>query len=544
MHRRGARQSDLRELIDKAVWFGRSPKMLPDDIPRWVFELAFAIYAVSITALVVIERRKPTATLALVLALVFVPILGLLVYLTIANRRVLGRRRARAQRIVRPIEATRDLVRVQEIPFDMPEVQRGLVRLAISTSAAPLRRADHVQIIVDPAQIFATLEEAIGRAERYIHMEFYIWRDDDTGREIVRRLAARARMGVKVRVLVDHVGSFGLPDLHFAPLVDAGGEVAIFARLRIPLMFARARPNYRNHRKIVVIDGNWGLIGGINVGDEYAGRMVGRPWRDLMAPLEGDAVIGLGAVFLEDWLATTGRVIDLEGETRPAISHIDARRTKMRRLGGRERRLDRVVREHNPFAALPARAPSSTGSLVQVIPSGPDAPVAEAIAAQISAAIATAQRRAWIVTPYFIPDDALVLMLTTAARRGVDVRIVLPAPATTDSRLVAYAAASYYDELLDAGCRIYEYESGMLHAKYLVIDDLAVIGSANIDVRSFYINYEIIAMLYDAAITSGLSEVFLEDLSHAREVSTGARDDLSLARKLAEGAARVLSPLL
>lgn len=518
--------------------------MLPDDIPRWVIELAFAIYAVSITALVLIERRKPTATLALVLALVFVPVLGLFVYLTVANRRVLLRQRNRKQRIVRPIEATNALGRVDEIPADMPELQRGLVRLAIATSAAPLRRADHVQVIVDPTEIFATLGEAIARAERYIHLEFYIWRDDSTGREMVQWLAARARQGVKVRVLVDHVGSFGLPDAHFAPLVDAGGEVAIFGRLRIPLFLSRARPNYRNHRKIVVIDGDWGLLGGINVGDEYAGRVPGRPWRDLMAPIEGDAVLGLGAVFLEDWLATTGRVIDLEGETRSAISHIDARRTKMRRMGGRERKRDRVVRQHNPFAALPPRAPSSTGSLVQVIPSGPDAPVAEAIAAQISAAIATAQRRAWIVTPYFIPDDALVLMLTTAALRGVDVRIVLPAPATNDSRLVAYAAASYYDELIRAGCRIYEYESGMLHAKYLVIDDLAAIGSANIDVRSFYINYEIIAMLYDAAITSGLSEVFLEDLSQAREVRPGARDDLSLGRRLAEGAARVLSPLL
>jgi cardiolipin synthase len=263
-----------------------------------------------------------------------------------------------------------------------------------------------------------------------------------------------------------------------------------------------------------------------------------------MASLEGDAVLGIGTVFLEDWLTSTGRVIDLEGDTLAAISHIDARRTKERRVGGRELERDQAMRRHNPFAALPERAPASTGPLVQVIPSGPDAPVAEAIAAQISAAVATAQRRAWLVTPYFIPDDALVLMLTTAALRGVDVRIVLPCPATTDSRLVAFAAASYYDELMDAGCRIYEYEAGMLHAKYLIIDDVAAIGSANIDVRSFYINYEIIAMLYDAEVTSGLSAVFLEDLSHAREVSARARDDPAYFRRLAEGVARVLSPLL
>jgi cardiolipin synthase len=518
--------------------------MIPDDIPRWILEVAFAIYAVAITALVVVERRKPTATLALVLALVFVPILGLLFYFVFATRRVRRRRRARAQRIVRPVEATREFVNVVEIPDDMPEQQRGLVRLALATSAAPLRRADRMQIVVDPARIFEMLGEAIGRAERYIHLEFYIWRDDSTGRELVQRLSRRARAGVKVRVLVDHVGSFGLPEAHFAPLLDAGGEVAVYGRLRLPMLFMRSRLNYRNHRKIVVIDGCWGLLGGVNVGDEYAGRQRDRKWRDLMTAIEGDAVLGLGAVFLEDWLATTGRVIDLEGEARAAISHIDARRTKVRRVGGRERTRDKVVRANNPFAVLPPRAPASTGPLVQVIPSGPDAPVAEAIAAQISAAIASAQRRAWIVTPYFIPDDTLALVLRTAALRGVDVRIVLPAPAHNDSRLVAYAAASYYDELIDTGCRIYEYESGMLHAKYVIIDDLAAIGSANMDVRSFYINYEIIAMLYDAAVTAALSEVFLEDLSQAREVVSSARDEMTAPRRLAEGVARVLSPLL
>jgi cardiolipin synthase A/B len=475
---------------------------------------------------------------------VFVPVLGLLFYFVFGARRVRRRRRARAERIVRPIEATSEFVRVHEIPSEMPEQQRGLVRLAIATAAAPLRRAEKIAIIVQPDLIFAALGAAIDSAERYIHLEFYIWHDDETGRDLVQRLAAAARIGVTVRVLIDHVGSFGLPDQHFAPLVEAGGTVAVYGRLRVPLLLARSRLNYRNHRKLVVIDGDWGLLGGVNVGNEYAGRGPDHAWRDLMAVLEGDAVVGIGTVFLEDWLASTGHVIDLEGEQRAALAGIDARRAKARRVGGRQLRRDRAVRAHNPFSELPERATLSTGPLVQVIPSGPDAPVAEAIAAQISAAVATAQRRAWLVTPYFIPDDALVLMLTTAALRGVDVRIVVPGPAHNDSRLVAFAAASYYDELMDAGCRFYEYEAGMLHAKYLIIDDLAVIGSANIDVRSFYINYEIIAMLYDAKVTAALAEVFLDDLSAAREVSARARDDIGLFRKLAEGAARVLSPLL
>jgi len=514
-----------------------------DDVPRWVIEVAFAIYALIITVIVVLERRRPTTTLALVLAIVFVPVGGLMVYLLFVRRRVRQLRR-RERRIVRPFDAMRRFVRVDDLPESMSPLQRSLVKLAIATAAAPVRRADKAVVLSDPAATFAEIGSAIDSAERFVHLLFYIWRADDTGRELVARLAARARAGVKVRVLIDHLGSIGLDDDHFAPLIEAGGEVARYGRLRFPFLPWRSRLNYRNHRKLVVVDGETGFIGGANVGDEYSGRAVARTrWRDLMVELHGDAVLGLDAVFLEDWLTATGQVVDLQGARAKQIAHLDARRPAAGRWRG-ERARDKALREANPFAALPPREVRSKGPLVQVIPSGPDAPTVDAIASQIVAAIAAASQRMWMVTPYFVPDEPLMQTLRTAALRGLDVRVVVPAPAVNDSRLVALAAASYYDDLLEVGARVFEYMPGMMHAKYVLIDDWSVVGSANIDVRSFYLNYEIVAMFYDAGFTADLSERFLDDLSHTREIAPADRESVGGVHRLLEATARVLSPLL
>ena len=184
------------------------------------------------------------------------------------------------------------------------------------------------------------------------------------------------------------------------------------------------------------------------------------------------------------------------------------------------------------------------GPLTQIIPSGPDLPVGGAIAGQFSAAIAAADERAYIATPYFVPDEPLMLILRTAALRGVDVRILVPCPRHNDSRLVAYASRSYYDELLQTGCRIFEYQPGMLHAKYVIADDVSAIGSANMDVRSFHINYEITAMFYDAQVTDELAKVYEADLLQASEVLAADRANPTLWSRLRENSARVLSPLL
>jgi cardiolipin synthase A/B len=516
------------------------------DLPRWILELGFLGYVLLVTTLVLLERRRPTATLALLLALVFVPVLGLLAVLLLSRRRVRRRMKQRQRRQIKPFDGTRHIANLEATPDDVSTWQRGLVRLALRTAAAPLRRTDRVELLTNAKQAFDAVQEAIMGAQRSIHLEFYIWRDDATGRRFVEMLTQKAKQGVKVRVLYDHLGSLGLSDAHFASLRAAGGEVEIFGRLRFPMRLGHSRVNFRNHRKITTVDGNIGFIGGLNVGDEYfGGGLEEHGWRDLLVQFEGDAVIGLEATFLEDWLATTGQVIDLTGHRPESARGVDARRPSPRhRWLGKEGRRERALRQANPFAPLPDQPMASAGPLVQVIPSGPDIPVASSVATQFSASIASARDRAWIATPYFIPDEPLTFILRTAALRGIDVRILVPSPRANDSRLVAAASCSYYDELLEAGCRIFEYAPGMLHAKYLIVDELAAIGSANMDVRSFHINYEITAMFYDAQVTNKLAEVFVADLEQSREVEAMDRIDLPLWRRLAEGAARVLSPLL
>ncbi|HRI08467.1 MAG TPA: phospholipase D-like domain-containing protein [Nannocystaceae bacterium] len=305
-------------------------------------------------------------------------------------------------------------------------------------------------------------------------------------------------------------------------LIDAGGEVAAFAPLRLRLRLRRSRLNFRNHRKIVTVDGAIGFTGGLNIGDEYLGSpATNRHWDDLQVRIDGDAVVGLEAIFLEDWLVATGEATGLDPGD-PAVA---------RRLG---------------LIELYSRPPiASAGPLVQVIPSGPDLRTTHTIAAQFTAAIGVGQARCWIATPYFVPDEPLILALITAAWRGVDVRILVPSPATNDARLVSWAARSYYDDLLAAGCRIYEYQLGMLHAKCLVIDDLvAAIGSANMDIRSFYLNYEITAMFYDRSVTDRLAGIFEDHLRRSIEIRPVNRARLGLAQRLGESAARLLSPLL
>jgi cardiolipin synthase len=489
---------------------------------RWVLELGFVVYVVAITGYVLLERRRPAATIAWLFALLLVPVLGLLAYILIGRRRVSRRRRSRARRALNPTDATRNVAKLHESPDELPQPMRGLVTLALRTAAAPLRRADSITVLDQAAEAFGSMEAAIDAAQHRIHLEFYIWRDDATGQNMIERLAARAREGVKVRLLYDDFGSFGTSSSHFRPLVDAGGEVAAYGSVRLRLRLSRSRLNFRNHRKILTVDGRVGFVGGLNIGDEYRGvSHDGREWNDMLVRLDGDAVVSLEAVFLEDWLSATRQLVELDADL-PADQAIGV--------------------ELKAEPTTPAR---SEGPLTQIIPSGPDVSLGPTLAAQFAGAIGTAQTRCWIATPYFVPDEPLMVLLRTAALRGVDVRILVPSAENNDNWLVAYAGRSYFDDLMSAGCHIFEYLPGMLHAKYLIVDDhVSAIGSANMDVRSLYINYEVTAMFYDPEVTAEVAAVYDADLSRAREVKRAERSNLPTHVRLLEGAARVLSPLL
>jgi cardiolipin synthase A/B len=489
-------------------------------------EIGLIAYVVFAAISIVLERRRPTATLAWILVLALLPVVGLVAYLLIGRRKARRHRRSRRRRELRPTEATAAIANLQRSPVDLPPQITGLLRLALTRAAGPVRRADEVEFLSRGDDPLAALEQAIAAAEHRIHVQFYIWRGDDTGKRMIELLTERAQAGVKVRLLYDDFGSIGTPLRHFEPLRAAGGEVARYGAVRLRFARPSGRLDFRNHRKLVCIDGKLGFTGGINIGDEYRGTTrSGRVWTDILVRMTGDAVLGLEAVFIEDWLTATDELVELHSDLpgAPARSMLD-----------------------RPVAPM-----VSTGPLVQIIPSGPDqAPDghddnASVIAATFVAAIGTALERVWIVTPYFIPDEALTLILQTAALRGVDVKILVPNLNDNDRRFVGLAARSYYDVLLAAGCEIHEYSPGMLHSKYIVIDEtVAMIGSANFDVRSLYLNYEVTAVFYDRTVACALAEVFREDVRHGRQVEIADRATIPLRWRFAEGLARILSPLL
>lgn len=467
-----------------------------------------AIYVVAVTVWIVMEKRRPSATLAWILAVAALPIVGVFIYWVIGPRRI-ERSRSRRELARRRILATMPDPRALADPSfglaqrRLDDRHRSLVALSLNNSQAPVARGNRVTVLRNGTETFPALREAIRGARHHVHLEYYIFTPDSVGQPFLDLLTQKAREGVAVRLLVDAVGSIDLRSSHVQELVRAGGRFAVFN----PISFARLRPrvNFRNHRKIAIVDGTVGFCGGLNIADEYAARdpKYGA-WRDTHLRIEGPAARALQLVFLEDWHFTTG--------------------------------------ERLPEAGLLQKADSSGGSLVQIVSSGPDREW-PATAQLMLAGIAGAKNRVLVTTPYFVPDEAMMRALTTSALRGVDVALLLPR--YSDSKVVQAAARSYYDDLLRAGVKIYEYLAGVLHAKVTVIDGtFAIVGTSNMDPRSFTLNFENDAVVFDDEIAATLESQFSLDLTLSREVTLDDRADLPFLQRLGEASARLLSPLL
>lgn len=474
--------------------------------------LVVVIQIIILFGFVVVERREPHATLAWIFGVVFFPLLGGLLYLLIGVRR----RVVRSRKSERVAQRMRDVYHRWQVARKargegtarLPARTKSLVDLGVGATGSYACPGNAVGLLVNGAHTYAAMRAAIEDARDHVHIEFYIIQPDETGRALRDLLVAKARNGIEVRVLCDGLGSYRLPDDFWEPLTAAGGRAAVFSPVRIaPLFRRRDHVNFRNHRKIVVVDGKVGLTGGINIGREYLGLDpdVGE-WRDSHVRIEGPAVLGMQQTFLEDWLHSTEELLDDERYF------------------------------PDPGASPPGDA------TVQVIGSGPDRPWA--IIHQLHfLAVTHATRHVWLTTPYFVPDRVLQTALVTAALRGVDVRLLLPK--RSDSRLVDWASRYYYDELIEAGVRIYEYDAGFLHAKTMVVDDwLATVGSSNLDIRSFQLNYEINAFAYDGTAAKALQEQFAADLVHAAEVPQSWSQDLTYPRRVLYALSGLLSPLL
>ena len=473
----------------------RSPALLVALELAWVAGVAVWL---------VLERRSPTATLAWILALAAIPVLGVPVYLLLGPRR-LRRKRVRMALVRHACE--RYLDDFERGAADTPREQLlGLVR---RVGMAPPETARSLTLYSDGDLCAAAMLSAVAQARHHVHAEYYMFRADRTGRRLRDALVERARAGVQVRLLVDAAGSAALPSGFFAPLLEAGGRVQRFN----PLLLGRLRrpvPNFRTHRKIVVCDGRVGFTGGMNACDDASASARGaQAWRDTYLRLEGAAVHGLQLTFLENWSFAE----------RPD--------------GTVSRVLIEQRRDYFPTAE-PGR------HLVQVVSSGPDHEP-YAIHALYFAAIAGARRRVWLTTPYFVPDEAMLAALESAAWRGVDVQLVVPS--ATDSRLVDAAGWTYHDALLEAGVRVHLYGPPMVHAKTCVVDDdLAIVGTANLDNRSFRLNFELVVAMHDAEAAGELGRLFEADVARCRPRQRG--EGGGLRRRLVTSAARLLAPQL
>jgi cardiolipin synthase len=453
-------------------------------------------YLVWLGGWIVLQKRAPAATLSWLLGLAALPYVGFLVYLVFGPQRIKRHRLRRARARV-ALPATDDAAAGDE-PAE-------LAVLGQATTGLPITTATDVRLLVDGAATYDAILDAVRQARHHVHLEYYIYAADRSGTALRDALVERARAGVAVRLLLDAVGSAACPQRFFAPLLEAGGELAWFHPMRFGRIWKRTWLNLRSHRKIVVVDGRIAFTGGINVTDEENERLRPDAYRDLHLRIEGDAVRALQLLFVEDWAYASGQ--------RDFISSV--------------------------AQAMPPPHPGPIHA--QVLSSGPDSPW-EAIHRLHVGAIHAASRRVWLATPYFVPGEAAMMALTSAALGGLDVRVLVPK--LSDSRLVTWAARSYFDDLLAAGARVYEYGPRMLHTKALLVDDdLALVGSANFDSRSFSLNFEVCMLFHSQEIATGLAQLFEGELANAPRVRTDRPTPLWSVR-LPEGLARLVSPLL
>lgn len=478
--------------------------------PSWLWSALLALQEVLVFLLILVilrRPREPRAMLAWILALLLLPFVGIVLYLVLGEprkRRHRRRRRRRRAEVLRSLKAT-DSGERQWSPEEVPATpeERRLQRLARRLEAFPECPGNEVTIYQEAEETYLAKRRAIAEARSHVHLEYYIMRPDETGLEIRDTLIDRARQGVQCRLLLDYIGCWWLPRSFVQPMTEAGVEVA-FALPVLPLRW-RWRVNYRNHRKILVVDGVTGFTGSQNIGNEYSGRLARfGPWRDTHMKIVGPAVQHLQEIFVQDWHYSTRRKL--------------------------------VSEDYFP------ESEASGDHVVQLVPSGPDQHSA-VMHQLLFAAMSLAQESICIITPYFVPDSAMVLAFQSAAYRGIQVRLIIPS--CSDHRWVLWAGRSYYGELLRAGVEIFEHDSTMLHSKVMIVDERwAMVGSANMDERSFRINFELTTLLYSDAIARELFRDFESLRSSSRRIARADVTDRSLKDSLITGLARLSSPLL
>jgi len=479
------------------------------DIP-WLALIGatYVVWVLGATVSLLMSRRSPTATLAWIFAFIALPGVSGIYYVMFGPRRLQRRKhrygvaRVQAGAVSHYLKGSSCDTR-PELSADA----RGLAAVGRRLLQGDPTFASSVELLDDGDAKMEALERAIAESTQHIHMEYYIWEPDRVGTHFRDLLAAAAARGVEVRLLYDALGSPHIKSAFWKPLVDAGGEVLSFNPLRWSSRSVLIH-NFRSHRKIAICDGRVGFLGGINMHDPATATRSGKnAWRDQHIEIVGEPVRKLQRLFLENWTYAGGS-FKLSHKTMPLY--------------------------------FPSARDGGKGIAVQILASGPDDDTAP-LHAFFLAALSTARTRVWIETPYLIPDEPLESALRVAELRGVDVQVIVPRQG--DSKLVTMASHTYCDSLHKAGIKVFQYGPPMLHSKTMVVDDtVALVGTANIDNRSFRLNFEVAAAVYDKRVIAHLARRFEEDRAASRAFKYRNRGPR--ITQIMESVARLTSPVL
>ncbi|WP_317902323.1 cardiolipin synthase [Cerina litoralis] len=483
---------------------------------NWIIlgEIAYIVLVIFIIFRVLSDTRSSTKALAYILFIAFVPFLGMIFYFSVGiNYR---KRKLYSKKIVEDESLRQRLIQKMNA-YSKTISNSGLIARKSETLVEYIRRAgnspltanNEVKLLINGEEKFPELLKELENATSHIHIEYYIYEDDITGNQVADILIKKAKQGVKVRFMYDDFGSHGLGRSFIKKLQDAGVQTAPFYKIK---WFALAsRLNYRNHRKIVVIDGMVGFVGGINMSDRYRNDLKKENhlyWRDTHLMIKGQATAYLQYLFMGDWNFCSGT----------------------------------PFKYSESYFIDSTKQDTIESKVVQIAASGPDSkqPV---IFYSLLEAISSAKKSIYITSPYFIPDESLMDVLIIAIQGGLDVKIIIPG--ISDSKMVNAAAGAYYTELLRFGAKIYRYDKGFIHAKTMVIDDdVAVVGSANMDYRSFDLNFEVNAMVYSKNMAAQLTDAFENDLKVSELIDAKAWLARPKYIHLWEKLVRLLSPFL
>ncbi|MGC4375403.1 cardiolipin synthase [Fictibacillus sp. Mic-4] len=471
-----------------------------------IFSILSIISALFVAVIIFFENRHPSSTIAWLILLAILPFVGFIIYLLIGQnyrkKRKFNRKALADEEAFTRIVGNKELILSKM--SEMGDHQHLFFKLAQKLGKSPISFSTESKILTNGEEKFSLLLKALRNAKEHIHLEYYIVRDDGIGKEIKDILIQKVKEGVEVRFLYDAVGSLRLSREYVAELRREGVQMVPFFPVRLP--FFNQKINFRNHRKIVVVDGDIGFVGGLNIGDEYLGKNPSfGHWRDTHLFIKGEAVRSLQLIFVRDWYHMTGETL------------------------------------LTPKYLSPTPTDENHGG-VQMVAGGPDSEW-EVIKNLYFSMIISAKKTIWIASPYFIPDPEISTALKIAALSGLDVRILVPNK--PDKRTVFFASRSYFPDLLRAGVKVYEYTKGFMHSKIVIVDnELASIGTCNMDMRSFHLNFEVNAFLFRTKSTLKLVEDYKKDIEDSKELTLDDFNNRKLKYRVLESLSRLLSPLL